>query len=100
MIAEQHVRDGGAAGGAGEPGLQYRGDLAEPRHQHRAAAFDDHDRAGIGRRDRLDQRILVDASNFFGRQRQAGRVVALAHRLINENDGHVGRRLGAPAHTS
>ncbi len=44
-----------AAAGAGVPGLDHGADLGQPRHQHRAAGFQDHGGLGVGGGDGVDQ---------------------------------------------
>ena len=57
--------------------------LARPRHEDRAAAFDDDDRLGIGLGDRRDERVLV-----AGQLEAAVRAFAVV--LRDEDDGDVG----------
>ena len=65
----------------GVPTLEHTLDLAEPRHQHRAARVEDDDRVRVRRRDRVDQPVLG------ARERQRRAVDALAGRLGSEHDG-------------
>src|SRR5881275_3357734 len=58
-LAGEDPRNRRAAANAGEEGLENYGNLVEPGHVDSAAAFDNHDRPGIGLCDRRDERILV-----------------------------------------
>src|ERR1043166_7586250 len=64
--------------------------FAEPRHQHRPAGFENHDRMRIGRGDSLDQPVLLAG------ERKAGNIAAFRHPLLREDEDHVRllRRLG------
>ena len=83
--AGEHRVERGAGDLPGVPGLEHRGDRAEPWHEHRAAGVDDDDGAGVRRRDRLDQLVLVAG------ERERRPVEALAVALSDDDD----RRRGA-----
>ena len=81
-ITEQDIGQRVAHGLPGEPGLDHRGDLVGPRHQHRHAGVDHDDGPWIDRRDPPDQLILAAG------QGQAGPVEALALGQVGRADHH------------
>ena len=58
-VAEQHRGDGVAGLLARIPGLDHRGDLRQPRHEHRPGGVEHDDRARVRRGHRRDQAVLV-----------------------------------------